>query len=486
MTGKSTLPVTVDKSHLITIGERLYGSSVELIRELVNNAYDADATEVKVTVGPDEVKVEDNGSGMNLRGLKQYFKIGSPEKLIHGLSPVFKRRRIGQFGIGKFATLSACERFEVCTQKGRFAAVVIFDKALWKEMGEDWHLPLERIEPDPERGDGTAVTLSRLTKKLDIDLVQQRIVDSVPLKAPHFSVYLNGVKVTPRILSGQRIPVLEATSFGLVTGEIVIISASQANTGEPGIEVKVKQAMIRRELFGMETWGKDMARVRGEIHTDFLPVTSDRTGFVLDSPEYSAFLETMAGVMQEVKEVMGRLAGRKSGVQAKRAIREALDRIARSLTRHPELSPFGATPVSDGAKGTGEAAAEQAAQGEGRPVTGGEPTPRKKEQKKEARKAAVEQLTPNAVVQRLKMGGAQVSCCLDSFGPDGPEVFTEGTIIYINRDHPLYQRESRKKDTHVLNLARLITQELAMMKDGRNAREAYDHQSILLKDAFLE
>jgi hypothetical protein len=37
------LPVTVDKSHLITIGERLYSESIELIRELVNNAYDADA-----------------------------------------------------------------------------------------------------------------------------------------------------------------------------------------------------------------------------------------------------------------------------------------------------------------------------------------------------------------------------------------------------------------------------------------------------------
>jgi hypothetical protein len=40
------LPVTVDKSHLITIGERLYSESIELIRELVNNAYDADAAEV--------------------------------------------------------------------------------------------------------------------------------------------------------------------------------------------------------------------------------------------------------------------------------------------------------------------------------------------------------------------------------------------------------------------------------------------------------
>jgi DNA mismatch repair ATPase MutL len=43
------LPVTVDKSHLITIGERLYSESIELIRELVNNAYDADATEVDFT-----------------------------------------------------------------------------------------------------------------------------------------------------------------------------------------------------------------------------------------------------------------------------------------------------------------------------------------------------------------------------------------------------------------------------------------------------
>jgi len=37
---KLTLPITVDKSHLIAIGEQLYIRSVELIRELVNNAYD--------------------------------------------------------------------------------------------------------------------------------------------------------------------------------------------------------------------------------------------------------------------------------------------------------------------------------------------------------------------------------------------------------------------------------------------------------------
>jgi len=38
------IPVTVDKSHIIALGERLYGESIELVRELVNNAYDADAS----------------------------------------------------------------------------------------------------------------------------------------------------------------------------------------------------------------------------------------------------------------------------------------------------------------------------------------------------------------------------------------------------------------------------------------------------------
>jgi hypothetical protein len=49
-------------------------------------------------------------------------------------------------------------------------------------------------------------------------------------------------------------------------------------------------------------------------------------------------------------------------------------------------------------------------------------------------------------------------------GEDGPEAFSEETTIYINRDHPLYKRESGKIETHTLNLARLITQVMALMR----------------------
>ena len=79
------IPVTIDKSHIITIGERLYTENIEFVRELVNNAYDADATLVEVIVWEDAIEIRDNGSGMDRDGLNQYFNIGSQQKLYDAL-----------------------------------------------------------------------------------------------------------------------------------------------------------------------------------------------------------------------------------------------------------------------------------------------------------------------------------------------------------------------------------------------------------------
>jgi len=79
-----------------------------------------------------------------------------------------------------------------------------------------------------------------------------------------------------------------------------------------------------------------------------------------------------------------------------------------------------------------------------------------------------------------------VTCCLDQFGEDGPECFTQGQVIYINRDHPLYKRETKQKVTHTMYLARLLCQEIALMKNPPDARSAFQKQSELLRDAFSE
>src|SRR2546421_467613 len=83
--------------------------------------------------------------------------------------------RVGQFGIGKFATLWACERFTVCTRRGGFLAEVVFDKKEWEAAGDRWDLPLRVLPPEPARGDGTTVTLSRLYRHFDPQEVERRL-----------------------------------------------------------------------------------------------------------------------------------------------------------------------------------------------------------------------------------------------------------------------------------------------------------------------
>ena len=489
------LPVTVDKSHLVTIGERLYSESIELIRELVNNAYDADATEVEIKMTEEYIQVKDNGSGMDREGLRQYFNIGSPEKVVKNKSPMFHRDLIGQFGIGKFASLSACECFEVYTQRGDFAAKVTFDKMEWEKEGDQWNLPLQILPPDRERGDGTTVTLLRLTREFEPEEVLRKIVEGTPLKAQNFVVRLNGLRITPRSLSGHRIPFLEGTDFGPVHGEIIILPSSIASPEEFGIEVKVKQVTIRREFFGLEHWGKLISRVRGEVHADFLPVTTDRSGFVQDSSQYQVFRKVMEKVVQEVDDILKRLAGRKEKQRASKALKEALQRVHRSLALNPDLSPFGVIPLASEGEGMGGAGVlsnksgqdgERKVQTDEEGKAGGEARETVAPKKVRKKSPKVKRLTPNAIVQRMKFGEAGVSVCVDDFGDNGPECFTEGTVIYINRQHPLYQREAKKQDTYILNVTRLITQEISLMKDTKNPRLAFSRQSKLLRDAFIE
>src|SRR3989339_329587 len=406
-----TIEVTVDKSHIVTIGERLYGESIELIRELVNNAYDADAAEVKVTLQEDVIAVEDDGVGMDISGLKQYFNIGSSFKKNNPKSPRFGRERIGEFGIGKFASLSACSHFEVWTKKGDFQAKVIFDKSEWAKSKDKWHIPLEVEEVDHRLKDGTKVILKGLTKRFDFADVERRLIEAVPIKAPDFAVYLNNHKISARFIPGHKIPFLEGTEYGVIYGEIVISSSLEQDISEAGIECKVKQVTVARDFFD-------------------------------------------------------------------------LDKIKHALLLNPDFCPEGLIPIGEGISASGQPGyipssraelekKEEKAEAEVKPT------------KKRKKAPSVKRLTNTAVIKKLKIGQQGVSCAIDHFTPEGPECFTEGTIIYINRDHPLYQKEAQRRDTYELHIARLITQEICLMKDQRNPRQAFERQSKLLKDTLI-
>ncbi|MBI4837586.1 MAG: ATP-binding protein, partial [Nitrospirae bacterium] len=415
------ITVTIDKSHIITIGERLYTESIEFIREIANNAYDADASLVEITVTDDTIEIKDNGTGMDRDGLRQYFNIGSQQKLYTPKSQKYGRDRIGQFGIGKFASLSACKRFEVITKNSDFVGRVVFDKEEWEKSNDVWQLPLEILQPDFRKEDGTTVVLIGLSRRFEPKDIESKIIEGTPLKAPHFRVRLNGHTISPRSLTGHRIPFLEGTDFGPVAGEIIILPETASSTEELGIEVKVKHVTIRREFFGMETWGRTMARIRGEVNADFLPITSDRTGFIKDTPQYETLQKVMGKIIEDVKSTLQRLTGKKEGRRVSRVLKEALHRGYKALAVNPDLSPFGALPVGEETKGIGGAAmAAKPTEGTGETVHPEASEQADKagqaEKQKKKKKAKVRQLTPNAVIKKMRFGESGVSCCVDSFG----------------------------------------------------------------------
>jgi len=485
----TALEITVHKSHLVTIGERLYSEGFELLRELVNNAYDADATQVKVTITPDHVMVEDNGSGMDLDGLRQYFNVGSPQKRIRRTSPLFGRDRIGEFGIGKFASLSAARYFEVWTKRGSFQATVTFDKAVWEEAGESWSLPLRRETPDAHRPDGTRVTLRQLTKGFDLAEVEERLIETIPIRAPNFTVSLNDKPLAARPIPGQRIPFLEGTPYGMVHGEIIIVPASHASMVEAGIACKVKQVLVRRECFSIASWGTVAARVTGEAHADFLPLTSDRNDFVRDSSEYHAFQATMESVMARIRPEVNRFVNLKESRRSGRILYDVLERLKGALIRNPAWCPETLLPLAQESAPNGQPGYLPVSRE--RPLSSGQTSSEASSApparaRKRARRPQIKALTPSAVIRRLKLGHQGLSCCIDHFGNDAPECHTEGGVVYLNRDHPLHQQFAKDRRAYLLYLARLLTQEIALMKQPKSPRQAFERQSRLLRDAFCD
>ena len=130
---------------LAQLSRGLYRSTATAFKELVSNAYDADATEVRINTNYPEfdfVSCVDNGTGMTLRQFQRYFDaegIGSCIKRKHNKdrTDIHKRPIIGKLGIGMMAIGQLCHSFEIEShykegKKGKayHATIILEDKGL--------------------------------------------------------------------------------------------------------------------------------------------------------------------------------------------------------------------------------------------------------------------------------------------------------------------------------------------------------------------
>lgn len=484
---ETKIPVTIEKSHLVTIGEKLYGEKASFIRELVNNAYDADATEVHVEMNSVRIAIRDNGSGMDEQGLRQYFTIGSDFKKNESVSPRFQRRRIGEFGIGKFAALAVCRQFVIETQKGAFHARLVFDKQAWSQK-EDWHLDFEILPIDLARGNGTTITLLNLSTEFFSGKIRRYLAERTPIHVNNFAVFINGDRITDDLMPGQRMPVNIQTSLGQINGQIIIVPPDR-RLSQLGIAVCVRGVLIRYEPFGLDTSRKiGAARVTGKIHADFLPVTSSRDDFLRDSIEFQMCSELMRKEITKTLQLIHQEGDRRANLQASRVLKEAMTKIGKAMRNHRGLFPSTPVPLGETASLTDMTGESGFQISEAKLIpTGTEINPEllqmmeKQRAEKSYRRPMI--LGSKSVIRKLRVADAEIAVRMEHLGAD-VESLVSGGIIFVNIDHPLYRTYQNNDELLTLHIARVLTKELALRAGITSAEQAFSLQSELLSDAF--
>lgn len=306
----------VDPKLTQVLGEN-YTSSEKALKELIDNAWDAEATEVYVTVPniltDDPIIVRDNGSGMKTAELEaEYLNIASPRFSRKGdRTPNLNRIVKGRKGIGKFAGLILASDMELVTQAAGKSTRVVISKTALMEAIEDLEkvpLPLEVADADPPDAKGTIITLRNLNPKLSAiqpDKLKEILAFDYG-RETDFALFVNGERVFHHDIQGEKF----RKEITLPNGQVATVSYTIAEKPLPGkkagLIVRVGGKSIGKpHLFGLESDDSLSDRLRrrivGEINlpADALELTA-AGGDVIESDK--GFEMLMQVIPAELKE----------------------------------------------------------------------------------------------------------------------------------------------------------------------------------------
>jgi HSP90 family molecular chaperone len=229
----------VDPRLAAILGES-YSSSERALRELIDNAWDAEATEVRVTL-PDilsdaPIIVTDNGSGMKEKELRtDYLNIASPRLSRKGeRTPNLLRVVKGRRGIGKFAGLILAETMEVETKDHGICTQLTISKSAILGAAKDLEqVPLPvNAQPCPPKEHGTTVTLRNLNQSLNFPKVDKlrEILAGDYGQETDFAIFLNGERIFRHDIQGQTF----TKEIPMPNGQTAVATYTIAEKPAPG------------------------------------------------------------------------------------------------------------------------------------------------------------------------------------------------------------------------------------------------------------
>jgi hypothetical protein len=274
-------------------------SPTEIVKELVENAFDEDATRVLVTVLKDgAISIEDD-AGMDQTGMEKFLLLGSPHKKVESISPRLKRIRTGRYGTGRLSFLTSFENMKIRTRKGNFAKALLINEGVLDKLFTG-NAALDELKEPPLKRDGTELVMSGpKVAATDAFKLAKEIRKLAILRQPMFEVFIKSAdsfkewdlsgaqKITAPDIQGHRIPV--NLDGGKITGEIVIARRPLAEE-ERGIAVMVGNHIVTRSNFGFDT---RLSRVTGYVRCDTLTSRFADKSALIEDDEYVKFNQAM-------------------------------------------------------------------------------------------------------------------------------------------------------------------------------------------------
>ena len=270
----------------------------EIVKELIENAFDEDATKVLVTLLKNGIVIIEDDAGMNPDAMEKFLILGYPHKKQEYIYLKLKRIRTGRYGTGRLSFLTSFDNMKIRTRRDDFSKSILIDGNTLDKLFRG-NVELDDInEPTLDRN-GTELTMKNSKVAIDISRLTKEIRKLAILRHPMFEVYVkedenfrewnfDGAQIikAPEI-QGHKVPV--NIDNGRIIGEIVI-ARRPLSEDERGIAIMVGNHIVTRNNFGFDT---KFNRVTGYIRCDTLTSRFADKSALIEDEEYLRFNQAM-------------------------------------------------------------------------------------------------------------------------------------------------------------------------------------------------
>lgn len=196
------------------LGLQMYSTLPPVIGELVANAWDANATEVTITIPEEQINQQtseiiicDNGIGMSDKDVRsKYLIIGRDRRETEPSDetpPPHNRKVMGRKGIGKFSAFGIAKEIVVESVKEGTVSHFRMNYDELLEKADERIIELPRLHSTETVSEGTKITLKQLAKfrnrRISIRTIRRGLARRFAVigAMEKFEVVINGVPISP-------------------------------------------------------------------------------------------------------------------------------------------------------------------------------------------------------------------------------------------------------------------------------------------------